>query len=149
MPYIEDWLDESAVQFTGLDSGFRSFYEYWANEDGFDIGENFWCKVICEQGTPLAVVAFCQHEQTILIMEIVVAPQLRGRGIGTKLLKELLKRPEVIGYTIQRSDALIFPSNVASQKIFENAGYQHHHTYDDGSAMYYVFDRSSSSAHHD
>lgn len=147
MPYIEDWLDEGAVQFTGLDNGFRSFYEYWANEDGFVIGESFWCKVICEQDTPLAVIAFCQHEQTMLIMEIIVAPQQRARGIGTKLLKELLTCTEVIGYAIQRSDAVIFPSNVASQKIFEKVGYQHHHTYEDGSAIYYVFDSTSASAH--
>lgn len=46
MKYIENWLDESAVKSTGLDDGFHDFYEYWANEDGFVVGENFWCKVV-------------------------------------------------------------------------------------------------------
>lgn len=41
MQYIEDWLDESAVKSTGMDEGFCAFYEYWANEDGFIVGENF------------------------------------------------------------------------------------------------------------
>ena len=83
------------------------------------------------------------HEHTILIMEIVVDPQERGRGVGTQLLKELLGDKEMIGFVIQKSDAVIFPSNIASQKAFENAGYQYHHTYEDGTAMYYVYEGSS------
>ena len=41
MRYIESWLDESAIKSTGLDEGFCGFYEYWASEDGFVVGENF------------------------------------------------------------------------------------------------------------
>ena len=59
------------------------------------------------------------------------------------LLKELLGDKEMIGFVIQKSDAVIFPSNIASQKAFENAGYQYHHTYEDGTAMYYVYEGSS------
>jgi len=140
--FIENWLDNSAVESTGLDEGFRAFYEYWVKEDGFVVGENFWCKIISENDTPVAVIAFCLHEHTILIMEIVVAPQERGRGVGTQLLKELLGNKEMIGFVIQKSEAVIFPSNIASQKAFENAGYQHHHTYEDGTAMYYVYESS-------
>ena len=144
--FIENWLDNSAVESTGLDEGFRAFYEYWASEDGFVVGENFWCKVISENGKPVAVIAFCLHEHTILIMEMVVDPQERGRGVGTQLLKELLGDKEMIGFVIQKSDAVIFPSNIASQKAFENAGYQYHHTYEDGTAMYYVYEGSSESS---
>lgn len=102
MDFIENWLDERAVHSTGLDEGFRAFYEYWANEDGFIVGENFWCKVVSESNIPLAVVAFCWHEHTILVMEIVVDPQKRGRGVGSKLLKELLNSKEIIGFVIQK-----------------------------------------------
>lgn len=143
MRHIESWLDESAVKSTGLDEGFRGFYEYWASEDGFVVGENYWCKVVFENDTPLAVIAFCHHEHTILVMEIVVEPQRRGQGIGTKLLKELLGRKDIIGFVIQKSEAVIFPNNIASQRAFENAGYQYHHTYEDGTAMYYVYESSS------
>ena len=140
MGYIENWLDESAVKSTGLDEGFRDFYEYWANEDGFVVGENFWCKVVSENDTPFAVIAFCQHEHKIIIMEIVVQPEKRRQGIGTKLLKELLEGEEVIGCAIQKSEAVIFPSNIASQRVFENAGFQYHHTHEDGTSMSYVYE---------
>ena len=140
MQYVESWLDENAIKATGLDEGFRSFYEYWAHEEGFIVGENYWCKVIFEEDTPLAVIALCQHDQTILVMEIVVDPQKRGQGIGTKLLKELLDSNDILGFAIQKSEAVIFPDNIASQKTFEKAGYKHHHTYEDGTAMYYVYE---------
>ena len=142
MSYIENWLDESAVKSTGLDDGFRDFYEYWANEDGFVVGENFWCKVVCESDKPVAVIAFCQHEHKVLIMEIVVEPEKRGQGIGTKLLKELLASEEIIGFAIQKSEAVIFTGNIASQKAFENAGFQYHHTEEDedGTSISYMYE---------
>lgn len=145
MRYIESWLDESAVNSTGLDEGFCGFYEYWANEDGFVAGENFWCKVAFENDTPFAVIALCLHEHKTLIMEVLVAPQKRGQGKGTKLLKELLSREDILGFTIQRSEAVIYPSNIASQKAFEKAGFQYHHNHKDGNgdSMNYVYERSS------
>lgn len=48
MGYIETGLDEYAVRMTGMDDGFRDFYEYWANEGGCVVGEDFWCKVVLE-----------------------------------------------------------------------------------------------------
>ena len=140
MSYIEKWLDESTVRSTGLDDGFRDFYEYWVNEDGFVVGENFWCKVVCENDKPVAVIALCQHGQKTLIMEIVVDPEMRGHGIGTKLLKELLAGEEIIGFAIHKSEAVIFPDNKASQKAFENAGFHYHHTHEDGRSMSYLYE---------
>ena len=32
MGFVESWLDEAAVKATGLEDGFRDFYEYWAME---------------------------------------------------------------------------------------------------------------------
>ncbi len=142
MAYVESWLDEHAVKSTGLDEGFRSFYEYWAGEKGFTVGENYWCKVVFENDTPFAVIALCLHEQTILVMEIVVKPQRRGQGVGTKLLTELLGRRDILGFPVQKSEAVIFPSNTASQRAFERAGYRLHHTHEDGTAMYYVYETS-------
>ena len=139
MAYVEQWLDASAVGATGLEEGFRNFYEYWKGDEGFSLGENFWCKVVSEGNQPFAVVALCQHEGKTLIMELVVAPEKRGQGKGTKLLKELLDGEEIIGAAIQKCEAVIFPGNKASQKAFEKAGFRLHHTHEDGTALYYVY----------
>ena len=142
MGYIEAWLDESAIQSTGLDDGFRDFYEYWANEDGFVVGENFWCKVVFENDTPFAVIAVCRHEQKTNIMEVVIAPEKRGQGKGSKLLKEFLENAEITGCAIHKSEAVIYPDNIASQKAFENAGFKLSRTHkdQDGESMLYVYD---------
>lgn len=131
MNFIENWLDESAVESTGLDEGFRAFYEYWANEDGFVVGENFWCKVVFENDKPFAVIAFCQHEYKTIIMEVLIAPDKRGQGKGTALIKELLNNEGIIDFTIQKCEAVIYPSNIASQKAFEKAGFQYHNNHKD------------------
>lgn len=143
MGYIEAWLDESAVRSTGLDEGFCEFYEYWAQEDGFDVGKNYWCKVVLEGDQPFAVVAFCRHEGKTLIMELVVAPEKRGQGKGTKLLKALLDGEEIIGTAIRKCEAVIFPGNKASQRAFEKAGFQLHHTHEDGTALYYAWEAAA------
>lgn len=139
MGFIEKWLDDAAIKSTGLDEGFRSFYEYWANEDGYVPGENFWCKVVCEDTEPFAVIALCEHEGKVIIMELLIAPEKRGLGLGSKLLKELLHDCSVIGFAIEKSEAVIFPGNKASQKAFEKAGFRYHHAHEDGDALYYVF----------
>lgn len=139
MGYIENWVDADAVKSTGLDEGFRSFYEYWAKEEGFVVGKNYWCKVVFDSDQPLAVVALCINEGKVTIMEIVVDPEKRGQGIGTKLLKELLEEKEIIGFSIGKSEAIIFPDNIASQKAFVNAGFRYHHTHEDGDALYYAY----------
>jgi len=144
MRYIESWLDESAVKSTGLDEGFYGFYEYWANEEGFIVGENFWCKVVFENDKPFAVIAFCLHDHKIIIMEMLIAPEKRGQGKGSKLLKELLTCKEIVGFTIQKSEAVIYPSNIASQRAFENAGFQYlyNHKDENGDSMRYVYEGS-------
>lgn len=148
MGFIENWLDESAVKSTGLDEGFRDFYEYWANEDVFVAGENFWCKVVFEKDKPFAVIAFCQHETKIIIMEVLITPDNRCQGKGSKLLKELLNNEEIIGFAIQKSEAVIYSTNIASQRAFENAGFTYHHNHKDGNgdSMYYVYESRSLSA---
>ena len=140
MGFVESWLDESTVKATGLDEGFRDFYEYWVKEDGYHLGENFWCKVVLQKGQPFAVVAFGKDERRVIIMELLVAPEKRGQGRGTKLLKELLAGEEIIGFAIERAEAVIFPSNIASQRVFEKVGFRYHHAHENGDAFYYVYE---------
>lgn len=140
MGFIESWLDDAAVKTTGLDEGFRDFYEYWANEDGYTLGEDFWCKVVSEDAEPFAAIALSEYEGKVIIMELFVDPEKRGLGLGTKLLKELLHDSAILGFAIEKSEAVIFPGNKASQRTFEKAGFRHHHTHEDGDALYYVFE---------
>ena len=141
MQYVEKWLDKKAVRMTGMDDGWRNFYEYWANEEGFVVGENYWCKVVFEDDKPFAIIAFCLYEGNITIMETLVAPKMRGKGKGTKIIKELLDNAKsIIGIDIYKAEAVIFLSNKASQKAFENAGFRYESTHEDGDAMNYVYE---------
>lgn len=140
MQYVENWLDADAVRSTGLDEGFRSFYDYWTKEDGFAVGENFWCRVVSLGQIPFAVLAYCLHESKILIMEMVVDPAKRGQGLGAEVLRELIAQDEISGVKIRKWEAVIFLSNAASQKAFTNAGFRYHHTHEDGDAVYYVYE---------
>ena len=88
----------------------------------------------------MALIAFCLYEGKIEIMETFVVPEKRGQGIGSKVLKELLKNGQIIGFVIHKSEAVIYPNNIASQKAFENVGFKYHHTHEDGDAMYYVYE---------
>lgn len=140
MQFVENWLDEYAVRMTGIDNGFRDNYEYWANEDCTIIGKNFWCKVAFENEIPFAVIELGLHEGTVTVMETIVAPEKRGQGMGSKMIKELLADgKKIIGFDIQKAEAIIFPSNKPSQKAFEKAGFSYHHTHEDGDAMTYVY----------
>ena len=141
MGFVEDWIDEVAVKMTGMEDGFRQEYEYWSNEDYNVVGDNYWCKVIFENKNPFAVIEFGLHEGCFTIMGIIVEPEMRGQGMGSKILKELIENAKVIiGMDIQKADAIIFPSNIASQKAFEKADFKYHHTHEDGDAMTYVYE---------
>ena len=143
MGYVENWLDEHAVRMTGMDDGFRQEYEYWSNEDCNVVGENYWCKVVFENGVPFAVIEFGMHEDVVMIMETLVAPEKRGQGMGSKAIKELLEKSKtIIGIDIEKAEAIIYPSNIASQKAFEKAGFMYHHTHEDGDAMIYIYNKN-------
>ena len=142
MEYVETWLDEYAIRMTGIDDGFRDNYEYWANDGEHIVGENYWCKVVSENGMPFAVIQFGFYEGTFTIMETIVAPAKRNQGKGSEMIKELLLNGKsIIDREINHADAVIFPSNKASQKAFEKAGFKYLHTNEDGDAMDYVFNK--------
>ena len=81
-------------------------------------------------------------------MELLVAPEKRGQGKGSTLLKELLKSKEIVGFEIHHSEAVIYPNNIASQRAFENAGFIYHNNHKDenGDSMHYIYEDKSLSA---
>lgn len=140
MSFIEDWLDDETIRVTGLDDGFRDFYEYWKNED--ISGDIFRCKVVSENDNPFAVIAMGKNEDKHTIMELVVKPEERSKGKGTQLLKELLENSSIIlEQEITSAEAVIYPSNPASQRAFEKAGFVFSHAHKDGDALYYIFSK--------
>lgn len=143
MPFIEKWLDENAVRMTGIDGGWRAFHEYWITEGGMTPGVDYWCKVVYEGEKPVAIIAFSLYEGTYTVMELLVKPELRGRGIGTSLLRELISRGNLIfGNRIKKAAAVIFPINTASQKAFEYAGFVFDHAADEEDAWYYEYNEA-------
>lgn len=142
MDFVEDWLDKHAVRMTGMDDGFRSQYEYWANNGEHIVGEDYWCKVVYENENPFAMVQLGLYEGTVTIMETIVAPENRGKGLGSGVIKELLHNGKsIIGFDIEKAEAVIFPSNIASKKAFEKAGFYFSHAHEDGDVLYYVYEK--------
>ncbi len=121
---VNAWLDRDAVRNTGLEDGLDAFYQYWERNSDPARGEIFYCKIVSEEWRPVAVVAFSYHQQTVVVMEIVVDPNLRGQGRGTAIINELVDHAaHWIGQPISVFEAVIFPHNTASQTIFYKAGF--------------------------
>ncbi len=140
MSFVEEWLDSETIKETGLDDGWQDFYEYWLNEENTIHGENYWCKVIYESDVPFAVIAIGYHDGKHNIMELVVNPEMRNYGKGTELLKELFgNAAKIVGAEIKTAEAVIYPSNSASQKAFEKAGFEFDHAHEDADVLYYKY----------
>ena len=140
MPFVEEWLDDYAIRMTGMDDGWRAFHEYWITDGEMTLGKNYWCKVVYNHNTPFAVIALSLYERNYHVMELLVKPEMRGKGYGTALLRELLSDGEkIIGHRIEKATAVIFPINQASQKAFEKAGFVVDRANDDGDTWYYCY----------
>lgn len=140
---VESWLDADAKRFTGCDDGWDSFYEYWKNDNETTLGENYWRKVICETGVPIAVIAISLYQSAFTVMEYIVAPERRGKGYGSTALKELLDNGTIIiGKNITQAKSVIFPNNIASQKAFGKAGFAFDYAHLEGDSWYYTYERN-------
>ncbi len=139
---IESWLDEDGAYFTGFDKGFATFYDYWTNDPNTVLGENFWMKVVCENDHPVGIVVLGFADDLFTFLEFLINPAKRGNGIGTAVIRELLENSKnIIGHTIDRAEACIYPSNPSSQKAFEKAGFHFDHAHPDGDIWYYQYAR--------
>ena len=138
--FADSCLDDEAKRFTGCDDGFEEFYNYWANKPDMKVGENFWSKIILDNGTPIGIIAVSLWDGLFTIMELMISPNKRKQGIGTAVISELLNHSKVIlGYEIENAKAVIFPNNIASQRAFEKAGFKFESEHVDGDAWYYEF----------
>ena len=142
-PIIESWIDSDARKYTGCDDGWDNYFEYWKNFSGTKIGENFWAKVIFNGNTPFAVMAISLQDGTGAVCEYIIDPLKRGKGYGSSALIELMTfGTKIIGHEILFAEAVIFPSNIPSQKVFEKAGYVFDHADPDGDVWYYKYQKA-------
>ncbi len=131
---IHAWLDEDARRNTGIDSGadWNEDIAYWQKESH----ETFHAYLIGNP-SPVAVVYCFTEPDKLHIGELLVAPEHRGKGIGTSILKYLLYQHT----HCETATAVIFPNNTASIRAFQKSGFVHTSTHPDGDAAYYTFHR--------
>lgn len=139
-PMVDRWLDGDAVAMTGLDMGWD---DYWnaVRADAVNFpGCKDYCKLIREDGIPVAAICFGCYEGVATVSEIVVAPQLRGQGYGTRILRDLTGyADELLGEKVGKICAVIFPNNLASQRAFAKAGFVFDVAHEDAAAWNYVY----------
>lgn len=139
-PVVEFFLDDIARTLTGCDEGWQAYYNYWANDPDTVLGENFWAQVISLCDRPIAVIAMGLNDGILTVSEFIVAPNARGQGHGTAILRELITHGEtVIGKPFNSALAVIYPNNMASKRAFEKAGFVFESAHPDGDAWYYIY----------
>ena len=130
---VNSWLDAQARAMTGIEDGWD---QYWAavREDAVNFpGCEDYCKVICDNGVPFGAICYGIFQHTMTISEILVDPQCRGMGRGSRLLTELVEMVRCHrSEDVNCITAVVFPQNAASQKAFLNAGFRFDGTTDDG-----------------
>lgn len=70
----------------------------------------------------VGVIRIGQHEPGLGVISIIVAPQERGKGMGTGMLKTIKRVAREEGYRILIAHVL--PTNEASQKAFLSANWE-------------------------
>ena len=139
---IESWFDKEGKKYTGCDDGFADYFKYWIGQPKIKYNENFWAKIILNENVPVGIIVLSSDEETYYIAEYIISPAERGRGVGSSALRELLDNGDlIIGKTIHKACACIFPDNTVSKKAFEKAGFKYSHTHADGDAEYYLYSR--------
>ena len=141
MKFVESWLDDSAKKGTGMDSWFLD-YSYWISDGKLILNKDYWNKVIFQENIPVGAISFSVKDKKLHIMEIIVSPNMRGNGIGSKIIFELVENTNLIcNINIEKATATIFLNNIASQKAFCNAGFKIKNSHDD--VLDYIWKKKS------
>lgn len=122
---IDSWLDDTAIEMTAIDEGWDSYWNAVLIDALNYPGCVDYCKMVFTDGKPIAVVAFGYYRGDVTISEIIISPEMRSKGYGTEILKELVCLSRIwFPEPISRYRAIVFAQNIASQKAFHNAGFQ-------------------------
>lgn len=137
---VDSWFDDTAVRMTGIEDGFDKEWRATLDEAKNFPGCRDFCKIVSENGVPFAVVKYGFYQNNVTVSVIIVDPVQRGKGRGSAALRELVINPNtLVGEKVDKFEAVIFPSNVASQKAFEKAGFAFDCAHEDGDVLYYSF----------
>ena len=122
---IDSWLDDSAIEMTGIDEGWDNYWNAVLLDALNYPGCVDYCKIVFTEGKPIAVVTFGYYRGDVTISEIIILPGMRSKGYGSKILKELILLSRIwFPDPISRFNAIVFAQKFASQKAFQNAGFQ-------------------------
>ncbi len=136
---VDSWLDKNTVKATGLDEDWQSFYDYWTKEN---LNENVksFCYIISEGNKPFAVIFLAVVDDVLILSEFIVAPEMRDKGYGLAVICDLINNYSKISVeNISCIQAVIFPGNKASKKVFEKAGFMLVREQDEGDALDYEY----------
>lgn len=138
---VDSWFDDIARRFTAIDDSWENYVQYWEDNSDSNKGEYFWSIMITDENkNPFGVIAVALSDDVFTISEYVIDPQKRNKGYGSSALKELLLESQrIIGKEIKIANAVIFLSNIASQKAFEKAGFKYESIHSAGDAICYTY----------
>ena len=137
-PLVDSWMDETAVKMTGIEDGIDSEWQATLKESVNFPGCKDFFKIVCGNGVPFAAVKYGYYQNNVTVSVIIVDPMQRGKGRGSAVLRELAENiNRLVGEKTDKIEAVIFPSNTASQRAFGNAGFVFEYAHEDGDALYY------------
>lgn len=102
----------SIAQFISIDE--TNYWNYVTNT------KNVWFYNIFEDGCLISTIHLEMYDHT-LYMDIVVFPEYQKKGVGTKILKDIQNGK--LGIDFDKIQVSIDEKNIASIKLFENAGF--------------------------
>lgn len=123
-----DWEQVRTIYLEGIATGDATFEELAPSWDGWDSQHLFRCRLVAKRDdevvgwAALAPVSSRAVYAGVAEVSVYVSSHWRDRGIGSKLLHELIAESEACGlWTLQ---AGIFQENVASIRLHEKCGFR-------------------------
>jgi L-amino acid N-acyltransferase YncA len=124
----KDWEFVREIYIQGIETGNATFDTEPPTWEEWDKGHLDFCRFVACYGEQIigwAALSQSAHKEAyhgVAEVSIYVSTNASGKGVGSLLLKELIKASEAEGFwTLQ---ALIFPENVASITLHTHNGFE-------------------------
>ena len=124
-----DWPAVAAIYASGIATGHATFETEVPGWEAWDAARHTACRLVLEDGdgrvvgfAALTPVSKRPVYRGVAEVMVYVAEELRGRGLGGRLMRSLVDCSEAAGFwTLQAS---IFPENAASIRAHERVGFR-------------------------